>query len=511
MTNLKWPQRGRIFVDEGIALQTPAVQLKNRRLEISTPGNPKNRGYVRELLSRLQVVRLTGLKHPKSFLFVYVFTLVLLLQLSAGCSQDFKGYKIDVTLQNAADTLFLRQYRDNKYLTVDSVIMKQGNASLTGNSSLKPGMYHIGNRQSVFIPFLISDTIHQEFSLQADLKNPGKTVVFIGSAENQAFAGFMRFMEDPKNRASGSQKQVVIRSKQDELLKNFPGTLLSLFIRTIREPEIPEPKIPIMITNREQALQEYYFRYIVNHFFDETDFSDSRLIRLPVWDEKLGYYFRQLVVPQPDTIRARIEQVVEKAKRNNEVYNYTVKFLYELFRVAPMTWSADVSNFIGENYIVNDSGKWKDPSFVNRVKGRVLKSKLNPVGFPATNLTLTTPSGGKTDLFSVSAPLTILYFFNPGCEACLPVTDELSKLYNAYKSKGIRIFAVYMDQKKEEWLSYIRTKNLDWIHGYDPAGSSTIEQKYDIYAMPMIYLLDKDKKVIVRDIQLPQLKQYLEN
>jgi thiol-disulfide isomerase/thioredoxin len=266
-----------------------------------------------------------------------------------------------------------------------------------------------------------------------------------------------------------------------------------------------------MITNREQAIQEYYFRYIVNHFFDETDFSDSRLIRLPVWDEKLGYYFRQLVVPQPDTIRTRIEQVVEKAKLNDDVYKYTVKFLYELFRVAPMTWSTDVSNFIAENYIVNDSAKWKDPAFVNRVKGRVLKSKLNPVGFPAANLALTTPSGGKTDLYSVSAPWTILYFFNPGCEACLPVTDELSKLYNAHKNKGIRIFAVYMDQKKEEWLSYIRSKNLDWIHGFDPAGPSTIEQKYDIYAMPMIYLLDKDKKVISRDIQLPQLKQFLEN
>jgi hypothetical protein len=84
-------------------------------------------------------------------------------------------------------------------------------------------------------------------------------------------------------------------------------------------------------------------------------------------------------------------------------------------------------------------------------------------------------------------------------------------LYQQYKSKGIQVFAVYEGSQTEEWLNYISTKKLDWINVYDPTGTEQIEQKYDIYAIPMIYLLDKDKKVIAKDVPIEQLEAYLQN
>lgn len=84
-------------------------------------------------------------------------------------------------------------------------------------------------------------------------------------------------------------------------------------------------------------------------------------------------------------------------------------------------------------------------------------------------------------------------------------------MYQQYKSKGIQVFAVYEGSQTEEWLNYISTKKLDWINVYDPTGTEQIEQKYDIYAIPMIYLLDKDKKVIAKDVPIEQLEAYLQN
>jgi len=183
-----------------------------------------------------------------------------------------------------------------------------------------------------------------------------------------------------------------------------------------------------------------------------------------------------------------------------------VRYLYQLYRESPVLGNAEVYNFIGEQYIITDPKRWNDATFVEKVKDRVAKAKLNPVGSLSTNLKLQTPEGKTLDFYSIEASKTVLLFFNPGCEACHAVTEKLFKVYQQYKSKDIKVFAVYMDRNKAEWQNYISTKGLDWINVYDPIGKEGIEQKYDIYAIPMIYVLDKDKKVIVKDVPVERLE-----
>jgi thiol-disulfide isomerase/thioredoxin len=122
---------------------------------------------------------------------------------------------------------------------------------------------------------------------------------------------------------------------------------------------------------------------------------------------------------------------------------------------------------------------------------------------------LQTPEGKLMDLYSVVASKTILLFFNPGCEACHAATEKLFKIYLQYKSKGIQVFAVYTDRNKQEWQNYISAKGLDWINVYDPSGSEGIEQKYDIYAIPMIYMLDQNKKIIAKDVPVEKLEDLI--
>ena len=109
----------------------------------------------------------------------------------------------------------------------------------------------------------------------------------------------------------------------------------------------------------------------------------------------------------------------------------------------------------------------------------------------------------------VRAPLTILYFFNPECDACGPITDQLVPVYNRVKNRGVTVYAAYLDRKTEVWENYIAEKKLDWINVYDPDGSEGIEAKYDIYAIPMIYLLDAEKKIIARDVPVNALEELI--
>lgn len=256
--------------------------------------------------------------------------------------------------------------------------------------------------------------------------------------------------------------------------------------------------------------REYEYYYKANHFFDNIDFSDSRLLNTPILEQKMGFYFRQMVPPVVDSIKVRVSEVIGKTKANNEVYNWAVRYLYQLYRESPVPGNNEVYNFIGEKFIISEPKRWNDAAFVEKVRLRVAKAKLNPIGSLATNLRLQTPEGKSMDLNSVVAAKTILLFFNPECEACHAVTEKLFKIYQQYNSKGIQVFAVYIENKKEEWQSYISDKDLNWINVYDPKGSEGIEQKYDIYAIPMIYVLDKNKRVVAKDVPLEKLEGYLE-
>jgi thiol-disulfide isomerase/thioredoxin len=146
---------------------------------------------------------------------------------------------------------------------------------------------------------------------------------------------------------------------------------------------------------------------------------------------------------------------------------------------------------------------------VEKVRDRVSKTKLKPVGSKATNLKLQIPEGKKVNLYSVKANYTVLFFYNPECETCMPVSSALSEFSKQYRAKGLEVFAIYMDKKQDIWKFAITLKGQNWINVFDPDGSAKIEEKYDLYALPMIYLLDKNKKIIFKNIPVKKLEEYL--
>ena len=81
---------------------------------------------------------------------------------------------------------------------------------------------------------------------------------------------------------------------------------------------------------------------------------------------------------------------------------------------------------------------------------------------------------------------------------------------------SIKTFAVATEFDKSEWKNFINTKNTgEWINVADinhdadgnPVASSDWRDKYDIYSTPVIYLLDKDKKIIAKRISYKQITE----
>ncbi len=51
--------------------------------------------------------------------------------------------------------------------------------------------------------------------------------------------------------------------------------------------------------------------------------------------------------------------------------------------------------------------------------------------------------------------------------------------------------------------------SASWINSYDSTVSLKNDEIYDLKAMPALYLLDKDKKVILKDVTFNQVENYL--
>ncbi len=459
---------------------------------------------------------------------------VVLFCIPIGCIENKAGYSIRVRVKNQSSPvkIYLRIYTGETFTTVDSLLSdREGNVEFRGDVPLETGMYSTGVKGKNEADFFISREGDQHFSVLFDPEYLKQTIAFTGSTENEAFAAHLKTMESLQRqirqlqtrmqqnyqvpdsvkaiRLSAQKLQADAEAKNTELEKKFSGSLLALFLKTVRDPVIPEPSIPLITTNREQLIQQYYYQQMVAHYFDNFDFTDSRLAKLPLLKQKLNYFFTQLVVPQPDTLTEKLDRVLSQIKINPPLYAWSSKYLYNLFRESPYPALTEISVYIAEKYILTHPEWFSDSAFMARIKIRIEKAKLNPVGAVVTNLKLQTPEGKTIELHKINAPVTLLYFFNPECEACHAVTDKLVAVYNAYKSKGLIVYAVYVDRNREEWMNYIGSKKLEWMNIYDREGSQGIEQKFDVNAIPMIYFLDKEKRVVGKDIPVESLESYL--
>jgi thiol-disulfide isomerase/thioredoxin len=134
-----------------------------------------------------------------------------------------------------------------------------------------------------------------------------------------------------------------------------------------------------------------------------------------------------------------------------------------------------------------------------------------------------------------------LYFWDPECGHCKKVTPKLVTLYNEkFKNRNIEVFAVGKGIGKdfESWKKYIRENNMNFINVavtnsiYEVAKATpeklvpvyagekgkptTLESlnfqtTYDLYSTPRIFVLDKDKKIIAKNLSISQLEDLMDN
>jgi len=140
----------------------------------------------------------------------------------------------------------------------------------------------------------------------------------------------------------------------------------------------------------------------------------------------------------------------------------------------------------------------------------VPRLRLNRLGRPAADFPFTLRNGRPTSLYETidlhpAAQHTLLFFSNPGCPNCKEITETLmadAEMSAQIASGKLLVVNIYPDEDLDAWYDYLPHYPADWVCGYDPDQLINSDTLYWIRAIPSLYLLDEEKRVVRKDAPL---------
>ena len=139
-------------------------------------------------------------------------------------------------------------------------------------------------------------------------------------------------------------------------------------------------------------------------------------------------------------------------------------------------------------------------------------SALNRIGTKAADFRFMDKRGKTYSLYGIKSDYIVLFFSNPGCQACKQIIDVLNndpKISSFINEGVLKVLNIYIDEDLEAWRSYMPIYPEKWYNGFDPDLVIRGESLYNVRAIPSLYLLDKDKVVLMKDAPENRLFDYL--
>lgn len=455
-------------------------------------------------------------------------TLLMASLIMFSCKSIAKeGHQIHIHIKGIQDTETYLAYHfgNRQYLKDTTYVDQEGYTVFEGPERLTPGLYLVVLDDHSNFEVLIDR--NQHFSIHIDPDDFVGTARFEGSLQNTAFYDYLNFLSE-KNKErqeldqelrdmglSPARHQEVreaieamdktVREKQDHIINRDPDALLAHILLAQRDPELPDPPTRPDGQRDTEAMYQIY----KEKFFDNIDFSDERLLHTPVYHNRLRIYFNNVLIQHPDSIIREADRVLDKSRANREMFKYTVWFITNNAESSQMMGMDKLYVHMLENYYLSGEVDWIEEDRLERLKQRLEEMKPLLMGEVAPNISIYDPDGEPVVLHDIEAEYLVLYFWDSECVFCREATPKLKEAYNQLRDRGVQVFAVNTEKDTGKWLQAIADYPQDWIHGHDIHNKSEFRDKYAIYAIPMIFILDSEKRILAKGIGAEYVAQFL--
>ena len=143
----------------------------------------------------------------------------------------------------------------------------------------------------------------------------------------------------------------------------------------------------------------------------------------------------------------------------------------------------------------------------------IINAPVNPtaIGEIAPLFDGPTPTGDRIALESLRGKVTIIDFWASWCRPCRIENPNLVRLYNRMHEKGLEIIGVSLDRNKSSWERAIADDGLMWNHVSNlQYWSDPIAQLYGVRAIPAAFVLDRDGRIVAKNLRGAQLDAKIE-
>jgi thiol-disulfide isomerase/thioredoxin len=462
-----------------------------------------------------------------------IFSILLSLVPVFLSGQLKNGYEINVTIMDLQDsTVFLAYHLGDKQYIKDTVKLdRSGNGIFRGQQTLPQGIYMIVLPGRKYFEILISD--NQRFSLNCTFSDYFNTLKFTGSKENSAFVEYQKNWVTMQQTAIAISKRIQnnkqnndslkilgsVQKLQEENMKAYlksvvkanEGNFLGTLVKGLLPIDIPKFTIPIGYKNPDSIRWVMNYNYNKDHFFDNIDLNDERLIRTPLLYSRLDSFFTNVLIQSPDTINKEIDKLINKCSSNYKMFQFVSVYLFNHFRESEIMGHDAVMVKIADDIYLSGKADWVTREFKDDLRKQIDLIRPNLIGKKAENMVMDSYKGIFVSLYDVEKDFTVLYFWEPNCGHCQEATPKLKAYYDKPKDYSLEVFAVCTTADKEKWTKYIEDNKITWINGWDPKRISHFDFYYNVQSTPTIYVLDKNKKIIAKKLAVEEIGPFIDN
>ncbi|MEY4935141.1 MAG: hypothetical protein RIS64_1500 [Bacteroidota bacterium] len=413
---------------------------------------------------------------------------------------------------------------EQNYVADTARLNATGQAELKGSYS--PGLYYIMMPEGTHFQLLIVD--NNPFSMQADKGNFINGMVLKGNPENELLYENLKyqitleadFQEAGKQIKTGLSAEIVAAAKQKQLdliaerdkkmadlKQNHANRFFTKYKLAGQNPKVS----PVFKPNGTLDTALYAWQYR-NAFLENTDWNDERLLNTPVIFNKLKKYIDDLTIQNPDSIITSSDIIIQKVLNNKSLFKFTANWLAQHYKpaITKLMDGEKVYSYLILKYWKPELAVWSDETEMQSLRNDAQKMASSFIGLKGQDVWGRDRLGKKKSLYDSNANITILFIYNPDCEHCQEAIPHLKLIFDKYKSKGVDIFGLASMTEKEKWLSFGTKFGVEWTDVIDPTLESNYNEKYYIDITPEIYILDKNKNIIYKNLKANQLETILD-
>ncbi len=460
--------------------------------------------------------------------FYALFAFLLLFASQNIIAQN--GYKIELEITNfeEKEAYLAYYYGDKPYIKDTVTINDTGTFIFEGTEELDGGIYLLvlpPNNQ--FIQIFVSKG-EQHFKVKADNNDLNGSTKVEGAIDNKLFYDYMAFLSGliakkeklvtEKESADEKRKTEIddeinkmnkeVESFHDKILTKHPKTITAAFISNRVDPDLPEFK------GTDEEIQIARWRYIRDHYFDQFDMTDPRLVHAPFFFQRVEQYINKLTVQHPDSLIKAIDIVLLKVQPAEETFKFYLVHFLNKFAKSKIVGMDAVYVHLVETYYKKGLAPWTEEEQLAKIIKNATTLKPILIGKIAPDIKVEKRDKSPINLHDVKSDFTVLFFWAPDCGHCKKSMPKMLEFYEKFKTRGVEVFAVcskVTDKVPECWKYIDEKEGMDrWINVVDPYLRSRYKQIYDIRSTPQIFILDDKKEILSKRIGVEQLDEVLE-